>query len=489
MDALLSSTASAWALPMAAGLFLALVGSRVMRRLRRRGPAAPGTPVPHGDPLTGLPTRTDFEAALEEASDAADRAGTSLVVMYLGLDDFRLVNEGYGHDVGDRLLSAVAQRLSKAVPGLVMAARNAGDEFMLLLQANGTQAHAAAQQLRQALKEPFALQGHMLSVDASIGLTLYPDQGAHQRLVTQALAAMRAVKEAGGGGHAQFEPAMGVDMRQRAELLRDLRQALARGALQLVYQPKVDARSLQVTAAEALLRWHDGQRGVVSPAVFVPVAEKHGLMGDIGRWVIEEAARHAGLWRDQGLRMRVAVNVSGHQLRQEGWVEHLCACLERHRIPPSRFTVEITETVAMEDTGVTRQAFERLREAGVHVSIDDFGTGQSSLAALRKLPAAELKIDRAFVADLETSAEARSIAGTILAMARQLDLRVVAEGVETAPQRDWLVSAGCDELQGYLFARPMSPEALAIWADGAQGPSAVGFRDSLFKETMPSTAP
>jgi diguanylate cyclase len=270
-------------------------------------------------------------------------------------------------------------------------------------------------------------------------------------------------------------------------MLRDLHQAVKLGALQLVYQPKIDAHSLQVTAAEALLRWHDAKRGVISPMVFVPVAEKHGLIGEIGRWVIEEAVRQAGAWRDQGLRMRVAVNISGYQLRQDDLVEHLCGCLQRHGIPPSRFTCEITETVAMEDTRVTRDAFERLRQAGVHVSIDDFGTGHSSLAALRQLPAAELKIDRAFVTDLETSHEARSIAAAVVKMAHMLDLRVVAEGVETENQRDWLVSIGCDELQGYLFAKPMSASALGIWASGEHGPSAVGFRDSLFKETAPQS--
>ena len=184
--------------------------------------------------------------------------------------------------------------------------------------------------------------------------------------------------------------------------------------------------------------------------------------------------------------MRVAVNISGYQLRQDDLVDHLCACLQRHGIPPSRFTLEITESVAMEDTRVTREAFERLRQAGVHVSIDDFGTGHSSLASLRKLPAAELKIDRAFVTDLETSAEARSIALTVVQIAHTLDLRVVAEGVETEAQRDRLVEMGCDELQGYLFAKPMSPAALGIWASGETGPSAVSFRDSLFKETAPA---
>lgn len=491
MDASLLPPGLTWVwLALAAA---AVAGLTIVQRRRvspHTRPTPPAHPAPSEvDATTGLPSRAAFEQCLDNATNACDDAGTTLALAYVGLDDFRLVNEGYGHALGDKLLAEAAVRLLGALPQGATATRNAGDEFMLLLPGTRDQAHATATALREALCRPFRLDGHELAVDASIGLAIYPEHGARQRLQAKAIAAMRAVKEAGGGAFAEFEPAMGVDMRQRAELLRDLRQVVARGALQLVYQPKVDARSLEVTAAEALLRWHDPARGVVSPAVFVPLAEKHGLMVEIGRWVVEEAARHAGQWRDRGLRMRVAVNVSGHQLRQDGWVDHLCACLNHHAIPPSRFTVEITETVALEDTAVTRLAFDRLRQAGVHVSIDDFGTGQSSLAALRKLPAAELKIDRAFVADLETSAEARSIAQTILTMAHQLEMRVVAEGVETVQQRDWLSQAGCDELQGYLFARPMSAEALAIWADGAQGPSAVGFRDSLFNETAPLRGP
>ena len=439
------------------------------------------------DPVTGLPLRQRFAETLERAVHACDEHDRELVLLYLGLDDFRLLNEAYGHAAGDRLLGQVPERLRQAVPNLIAATRQAGDEFALALPGDHAAALAAAERVRTVLRRPFRLDEDLtLTVDVSIGIARYPLHGAATRLPIQAAAAMRAVKQAGGGGHAEFEPSMGVDSRQQAELLNDLRQAVARGALQLVYQPKVDAATLQVTAAEALLRWHDDKRGVVSPAVFVPVAEKHGLIGEIGRWVIEEAARQAEAWRDQGLRMRVAVNLSGYQLRQDDLVDFLCDCLHRHGIPPARFTVEITESVAMEDTRVTRDAFERLRQAGVHVSIDDFGTGHSSLASLRQLPAAELKIDRAFVTDLDSSDDARAIVSTVIRMAHKLNLRVVAEGVETEAQRDCLVKLGCDELQGYLFAKPMPAAALGVWAIGDdQGPSAVGFRDSLFKETGP----
>ena len=477
---------SAWIVGAAASGLAAAVGIWTWARQRRSDDAALPLQAPETDPVTGLPVRAAFEDALDEATHRCDSDGSALAVIYLGLDNFRMVNEAYSHAVGDRLLRQVAGRLREAAPDAISIARNAGDEFVLAVPGGQDAAQRTAARLREQIRRRFEVDGHELALDASLGLALYPISGSRPRLLSHAAAAMRTVKQVGGGAYAAFEASMGVNMREQAELLRDLRQAVASGALQLVYQPKIDAHSLQVTAAEALLRWHDPQRGVVSPAIFVPVAEKHGLIVDIGRWVIEEATRQAGVWREQGLRMRVAVNISGYQLRQDDLVDHLCACLQRHGISPSRFTLEITESVAMEDTRVTREAFDRLRQAGVHVSIDDFGTGHSSLATLRKLPAAELKIDRAFVTDLETSAEARSIALTVVQIAHTLDLRVVAEGVETEAQRDRLVEMGCDELQGYLFAKPMSPAALGIWASGETGPSAIGFRDSLFKETAPA---
>ena len=481
------SAVSGWLSAGVTATALLAVGWRARRQ--RTPPSKVTAPAPSDtgavDAITGLPDREAFERALDQAVHTCDVEQGMLAVVYLGLDNFRLVNDAYGHAAGDALLAQVPARLHQAVPDLLGLTRMAGDEFALALPGGSDAAQQAAQRLRQALRSTYRVAEHELSLDVSIGIALYPQHGARTRLMLQSAAAMRAVKQAGGSAHAEFQPSMGVDMRQQAELLRDLRQALVRGALQLVYQPKIDAHSLQVTAAEALLRWHDEKRGVVSPSVFIPVAEKHGLIADIGRWVIEEACRQAGAWRVQGLRMRVAVNLSSQQLRQDDLVEHLDACLQRHQIPPSRFTCEITESVAMEDTRVTNEAFERLRQAGVHVSIDDFGTGHSSLAVLRRLPAAELKIDRAFVTDLASSPDARNIATAIVRMAHVLGLRVVAEGVETEAQRDWLVKMGCDELQGYLFAKPMSATALAVWASGEQGPSTLGFRDSLFKDTAP----
>lgn len=492
MDGFVPAVATAWA--MALGLLLvvclALAGllwrqARKRSQLQTRLHAATVQldRLRGRDPLTGLATRAELELALDQAALSCDRHDAQLALLQIGLDNFRPLNEAYGHAVGDALLVQAAQRLAAVVAAPLAVARLGGDEFALLLAGDGPGAGRIAQQVLLALQRPYQVGGLDLQLGASVGIAVYPEHGARPRLPAHAALAMRTVKLGGGGTHAFFDPALGVDLREQAELLQDLRRALERGQLELYYQPKIDARSLQITAAEALLRWKHPGRGMVSPLVFIPLAERHGLIAKIGAWVIEEACRQAAHWRERGLRMRVAINVSGHQLRQDDLVQQIEQALARHGVPPGRLTCEITESVAMEDTAQTRAAFERLRRAGLHISIDDFGTGHSSLAVLRRLPAAELKIDRAFVTDLASSEQAHSIARTIVQLARTLQLRVVAEGVETEAQRDLLVALGCDELQGHLFAKPMSAAMLAMWADNDAPGDAALFRSSLFADT------
>jgi diguanylate cyclase (GGDEF)-like protein len=438
------------------------------------------------DTLTGLVTRTEFETMLDEAVRACDGSSRSLALLYVALDNFRPVNEAYGMRVGDAVLVEVAARLSACVGDKPLVSRVAGDEFVLLVDGGLNEAVLATEQVLRRVQQPLEVEALQLNLTASVGVAVYPEHGSRPKLISHAALAMRTVKLGGGASYAHFDRSMAVDMREQAELLQDLRSAVERRQLQLYFQPKIDARSLQITGAEALLRWQHPKRGMVSPAIFIPLAERHALIRQIGSWVIEEACRQAAEWREHGLRMRVAVNLSGLQLRQDDLVEQIQASITRHDIRPERLTVEITESVAMEDTAHTRAAFERLRKAGLHVSIDDFGTGHSSLAALRKLPAAELKIDRAFVTDLETSNDARSIAQAIVQMAHTLDLRVVAEGVENEVQRDLLVAMGCDELQGYLFAKPMTAASLAMWAQDDVSAGEAVFRASLFDPTQPA---
>lgn len=494
------------------------------------------------DALTGLVKRGEFEAALEAAAwNTEHRQGPPVAVLYVGVDDLRGINDAFGPQVTDALLAQLGQRLA-GLPGIApvlsprVVARVGAGNFALLLAADeagaiAMAAHVGAVAARPyllppddctlaagsspasievsattgagpsgsapstggALGTPGALPAGPLGLTVSVGLACYPAHGAWSRLLRHATAAMRHVQQSGGNGHAVFAPSMSVDLREQALLLQDLRQAVVRGELKLVYQPKIDAASLQITAAEALLRWEHPVRGLVPPGVFIPLAERHGLMPSIGQWVIDEACHQAGQWREHGLRMRIAINVSGHQLRNDRFVGMLERSAARHQVQPGRLTCEITESVAMEDTAQTRAAFQRLRRAGFHVSIDDFGTGHSSLAVLRRLPAAELKVDRHFIIDLETSESARAIVEAVIGVARTLGMRVVAEGVETLGQRDLLVQMGCDELQGFLFARPMSAAALLLWAD-ASGPEGAGtgagavFRSSLFHETRPAPA-
>ena len=434
------------------------------------------------DAVTGALSRRGLDDAL---ATLAGREGTGpLAVLCIGLDAFRLLQDTHGLAGVDPLLAAVAKRLRAVGASKRAIARVGSDEFALISRGSEEAGLELAEQVRTGLAEVFVIDGHELRLTVSVGVATGVAAEAPQ-LLSRAAAAMRTVMHAGGDDWAEFDPRMAADQRDQAELVRDLRQAIERKEFELFYQPKIDSRSLQVTAAEALLRWRHPRRGMVSPVVFIPLAERHGLICEIGNWVLDEALRQAAVWRKGGLRMRVAINVSGYQMRQDDFAARLERGLRSHGLQAERFTCEITESVAMEDTVVAHRAFARLGRLGVHVSIDDFGTGHSSLASLRRLPASELKIDRAFVADLAESAEARSIVQAIVQMAHSLRLRVVAEGVETEAQRDFLMAQGCEEMQGYLFAKPMSARALGLWA--MDGPAALGqtFSSSLFKDTLP----
>jgi diguanylate cyclase len=315
-----------------------------------------------------------------------------------------------------------------------------------------------------ALAQPLSYAGRALQVSASVGVAIYPDHGKVSELMVRADAAMSAAKRTGGHTYALFESHMNAGAAQQLALQTDLRQALAKSQLSLHYQPKFDGRRLHMRGAEALLRWQHPQHGNVPPNVFIPVAERFGLIREMGDWVVKEACRQMRAWDDLGLHMQVAVNLSVHQLRQEDLVDRVKAALDAHGISPERLLCEITESVAMEDIEATQRAFEGFRAIGVYLSIDDFGTGYSSLSYLRKLPAAQVKIDRSFIQDLELSRDARAIVDAVIKLAHALELSVVAEGVETEGQRDILLDLQCDELQGYLFAKPMPAEALLDWA-------------------------
>ncbi len=489
-----SDSLPAWALPAllvaVLGLTLAMGGLLLQRGSLLRSLDRLRASLTGASAVPGLLAGDRVGQALDDAVARCDRESGALCLLLINLDNLQAVNDGYGHLQADLLIAEAAQRLRQVAGPDTRLARMGGVEFLMLVHADLHTACDLADTLCRALARPYPVPGRAdVAMSCSIGLAVYPAHGARPRLVGHAGMAMRQVKQAGGGDYMVFDPKMAVDLREQAELLADLRQAVVRGQLELYYQPKVDARSLQVTAAEALLRWHHPKRGMVSPALFIPLAERHGLIGAIGNWVIDDATRQAAAWRALGLRMRVAINISAYQMRQDDLVDRLEAALLRHNLQPGRFTCEITESVAMEDTQVTQRSFERMRRAGLHVSIDDFGVGQASLSYLRRLPAAELKIDASFVQDLGQSDDAKAIIDAVVKLAHALGLRVVAEGVETERQRDLLVQLQCDELQGFLFAKPMAAGQLAVWAqlaDERPPPQAVNFRDSLFMDTMPN---
>ncbi len=441
------------------------------------------------DPLTGLANRVLFEDRLHHALSRCARQDARtetrhvkhLVVMFIDLDRFKPVNDSFGHAAGDIVLQEAARRLCKVARGSDTVARVGGDEFLLLMEDAGSKADsvALARRVVKAFEEPFRIADKFVQVPASVGVAIYPGHGERDKLVANADAAMYVAKRAGSGNFVLFEARMGVQADAQLSLQGELRRALDLGQLELYYQPKFDSRRGGLRGVEALLRWNHPQRGLVMPGEFIPLAERYGLISALGHWVIEGCCLQMAAWARRGMRLRVAINVSVHQLREEDLVDRIHAALVRHKVDPSQLLCEITESVAMEDIRATQRAFEGLARIGVFLSIDDFGTGFSSLSYLRQLPARQLKIDRSFVQDLESSADARAVVDAVIRLAHALSLVVVAEGVETKEQSEILIGMGCDELQGFYFARPMPAGALLEWATGKKPQGGVDFTSSV----------
>jgi diguanylate cyclase len=465
------------------GLIFSILEARLRKSLRRAETELQRRS--YRDGLTRLPNRLMFDGTLAQAVQHAEQTGERMALLFIDLDGFKPVNESLGHHVGDLMLREIATRLKRFSRPGDRIAHLGGDEFLVLICNNPSNddARILAERLQASIGEPCNMNGREAAVSSSVGIAMYPEHGVLSDLIAHAEAAMRAAKSNGGASSCFFETRMVSGAREQFDLLRDLRRALAEGQLQLLYQPKVHAPSGEITGAEALMRWHHPQRGLVGPSVFIPIAERFGLIGAIGNWLIDEACWQAGVWRDEGLRMRVAINLSAYQLRHADLADRIDAALRRNRINPQLLTCEITESVAMEDASNAIRMVEKLGAMGVNISIDDFGTGYSSLAYLRKLHAGELKIDRSFVLDLETSADARAVVDAVVKLAQALGLKVVAEGVETEAQHQILRSFGCHELQGYLFARPMSAVALSAWAMEDDSTRGIDFSDSLYRPT------
>ncbi|HLG22434.1 MAG TPA: EAL domain-containing protein, partial [Candidatus Manganitrophaceae bacterium] len=414
------------------------------------------------DPLTGLPNRMLFMDRLAQSLQRVRWQKRVVAALILDLDNFKQVNDAFGHTVGDQLLKAVAERLAACVRVGDTVARQGGDEFMLILEnmAQAQDVPKVTHKILRALSEPFSPPGRELFVSASVGISLYPNDGEDaERLVKQAEAAMYLAKEQGRNNFQYFSPSMNTKMFERLALESGLRKGLEREEFLLHYQPQVDLLTGEVIGMEALLRWNHPDLGLVSPAKFIPLAEETGLIVPIGEWVLGAACRQNKIWEEKGLRpIRIAVNLSARQFQQHNLAETTLQALSEIALPPDRLELELTESVLMQKEQTILTTLRKLHEMGVQLSIDDFGTGYSSLSYLKSFPIHTLKIDQSFVRDIMTDSDHATIVTAIVNMAHSLRLKVIAEGVETAEQLGFLKALKCDEMQGYFFSRPLPPE-------------------------------
>ena len=422
----------------------------------------------HFDAVTGLPNRVLFGDRLERAMVEADRHGGLVGLIFVDLDRFKSINDGLGHDVGDRLLMRIAERLQGAVRAEDTVARLAGDEFGVLVP-NLTRAEDLARvagKLLEAFESPFEIDGQPIRSGASLGLTLYPrDERSAAGLLRNADAAMYRVKRGGGGMFCFFEPGMTAQATDRLALEADLMLAASRGELRVSYQPVKAFASGRITSVEALVRWQHPERGLLLPKVFIPLAEDCGVIHELGAWVLQRACEDI-VTLDSSQDLRLAVNVSVRQLRHPQFEQRVLEVLAQTRFDPARLTFEITESALFSGGEVATETVRRLGEHGIRFSLDDFGTGYSSLAYLRQLPIDKLKLDPSFIGPGTPSPTNGAIIAAVTALARSLGIDMVAEGVESAPQLELLATHGCDQMQGHLISEPLSAQALAEWLRG-----------------------
>jgi len=406
----------------------------------------------YSDALTGLPNRLLLSQRVDFALRMADRNGAEFGVFFIDLDRFKNINDSMGHTFGDRVLVEVAERIKRCLRDVDTLCRLGGDEFVIFLQeidAHG--AEVLARRIHDIMGRPFQIDELSFSVGCSIGIALYPDDGRSlDELIKCADTAMYLVKERGRGSFRFYQPQMNVDLLSRMKMDHAMRQAMERGLFRLHYQPQISLANGQLLGAEALIRWSDAELGNVSPALFIPLAEESGFIITIGNWVLEEAVRQAVVWQNRGTPVTVSINVSALQFQQSDFVEIVAAVLKGTGLAPHLLELELTESILVKDANEALGRLHALAALGVVMSIDDFGTGYSSLAYLKKFPISKLKIDRSFVMGLPEDESDRAIVSATIGMARGLKLKVVAEGVETIAQRNYLAGLDCESFQGYL---------------------------------------
>jgi len=408
------------------------------------------------DNLTTLPNRVMLEQQLDLAIKQAMLNEHRFAVIYMDLDGFKAVNDTWGHHVGDRLLVAVAERLCSQLSNTMLLVRLGGDEFVLMAECDISAARQLAQKLVKVISSPFELDRYVLHVSLSAGIAIFPLHGRNrQELLFNADAAMYHTKHSGRNGWCLFEPAMSAATQHQLELANDLWEAIEREQMRLFYQPKFCSGGTRLMGFEALLRWQHPQRGLLTPELFLPRAEKTGQIIALGNWVIGEACRQLRLWHNQGHSdWTVSVNLSALQFHQRDLLTILTQTLARYQLPGSALMLEITEAIAMRDPAFSQQRIRELQQAGVSVAIDNFGIGYANLLHLKDLDASELKIDRSFINCLRPGSEDATVVSAMLTLAQSLNLRMVAEGVETEEQQHLLTSLGFDALQGYLLGKP-----------------------------------
>ncbi|MCO8310646.1 phosphodiesterase DibA [Pseudomonas mandelii] len=425
------------------------------------------THLAHHDPLTDLPNRLLLSDRAGQAVASAQVHKRGCALLMIDLDHFKLINDSLGHSVGDQLLKAVAERLNALFgPGITLA-RLSGDEFAVLAENCPQPGHAAAlaQRVIDGLKEPFQIDGHPLFINASIGISLFPsDALSAEQLLRNADSALFKAKSAGRDGYALYTEELTAHAQQRVEIAFELRRALEQQELRVYYQPVHDLKTSRLIGVEALVRWEHPQRGLVSPAEFIPIAERTGLIAEIDAWIMRQACQQMCQWQAAGVVLSfVAVNVSSRLFARRELYQQVAQVLHDTGLDPAYLELEVTESAVMEDPEVALEQMHRLRELGVRLAIDDFGTGYSSLLRLKRLPVQKLKIDQGFVAGLPSDEDDAAIVRVIIALAQSMGMQVHAEGIEQVEQAAFLLEHDCDLGQGYWFGKPV-PAAALDWA-------------------------
>jgi diguanylate cyclase (GGDEF)-like protein len=435
------------------------------------------------DILTGLPNRSLLNQRLRQIIAAAQRDGTQVACLFLDFDHFKRINDTLGHDAGDQLLQAIAQRLGSAVRESDTVARLGGDEFVLVLPgldpAHATfEVMSVVHRVREAFLAPFRIADQAPTLTCSIGVSIYPhDAQDPATLIKEADTAMYAAKEAGRNAYRFYTADMNARVQQRLQIETDMRRGLMDDEFFLVYQPQVATVSGRAFGVEALLRWRDPERGIIAPAEFIPIAEESGMIQALGARVLREACRQVSEWHRAGMAMRLSVNLSVQQLQHDSWLSIVEDALSSSGLPPGQLDLEITESVIITHPDRVVATLARLKQMGVSITVDDFGTGYSSLSYLARLPIQGLKIDQRFVHGIERNRNDETITQAIIALSHSLGLRCIAEGVETRPQIDFLRRHGCEYAQGFLICPPLESDELRVWWESRVGDPAASQPD------------